>query len=304
MSAWTTDQNISPLGKPLPQAAEDDGFPFGRTDPDDADPRNLRLLRPRDEGPCRRPSNEADEFATSHSITLACARRALDEVVCGFPPATAADPMAVTSLTRNERGGTGLIATRHYEWMKAILGRNSTDAVLLYVDLFIDGVVGRGQNAVDAWHIARELAAYVKKFPQIKAELKWRYEAVGPGHVHAMFEHLLREIGSEDDLITMVKKYAATSKTYDGRLDAAVSAVALRREPTQEGSNSFYMYPVSVARVRKFLFDMLSGRPQEDLLAKSCLTAIDILRDEHGIATSDTRHPDVLSERPWPSEAG
>ena len=32
------------------------------------------------------------------------------------------------------------------------------------------------------------------------------------------------------------------------------------------------------------------------------LIAIDRLRDEHGIAANDTRHPDVMSERPWPPE--
>ena len=50
-------------------------------------------------------------------------------------------------------------------------------------------------------------------------------------------------------------------------------------------------------------FELLTGRPLEAALAKSCLIAIDVLRDEHGIAATDTRHPDILSERPWPSEA-
>jgi len=58
------------------------------------------------------------------------------------------------------------------EWMKAILGRDSPAAVLLYVDLFIEGVFGHGPNTVDAWHLGRELAKYVEKFPQLKPELK------------------------------------------------------------------------------------------------------------------------------------
>jgi hypothetical protein len=32
--------------------------------------------------------------------------------------------------------------------------------------------------------------------------------------------------------------------------------------------------------------------------------AIDKLRDEYGIAANDARHPDVLSEKPWPPEVG
>ena len=52
--------------------------------------------------------------------------------------------------------------------------------------------------------------------------------------------------------------------------------------------------------LRKTLFDLLSGSPKEAALAKNCLIAIDRIRDEHGIAANDTRHPDVMSERPWP----
>jgi hypothetical protein len=78
----------------------------------------------------------------------------------------------------------------------------------------------------------------------------------------------------------------------------------LRHEPVQDGSNSYYIHPASVARVRKILFGLLRDSPQIAALAKSCLTAIDVQRDEHGIAANDSRHPDVMSERPWPIEAG
>jgi hypothetical protein len=190
-----------------------------------------------------------------------------------------------------------------FVWTKAFLGRNSASAVLTYVDLFIDGTFGRGSRATNHWHVARELATYVQKFPQLKAELKKRYKAVATGPANAMLEHFFGEFGDEDDLIAMVKKYASNCQTYDERMAAAVRSITLRHEPVQDGSNSFYIHPVSVAQVRKFLFGLLCGTPQEATLAKSCLIAIDDLRDEHGIAANDTRHPDVLSEIPWPTEA-
>jgi hypothetical protein len=192
---------------------------------------------------------------------------------------------------------------RDFQWMKAMLGRDSAAAVLLYVDLFTEGVFGRGPQAVDAWHVGRELSAYVQKFPHLKAELKKRYE-FGTGRAQATLEHFFREFADENDLISIVERYAATGQTYDGRMAETVRAVALRREPVQGGPTSFYVHPASVARGRKFLFGLLGGSPQEAALARSCLTAIDVLRDEHGIAANDTRHPDVLSEIPWPPEAG
>jgi hypothetical protein len=191
-----------------------------------------------------------------------------------------------------------------FEWMKAILGRDSPAAVLLYVDLFIEGVFGQGPDAADAWHVGRELAAYVQKFPQIKPELKKRYEAVDTDPARSMFEHFFGEVGGDDDFIAMVKKYAASGQAYDGRMDGAVRAVAMREVPVSEGSNSFYIHPASVAQVRQFLFGLLRGTSQEAALATSCLTAIDVLRDEYGIAANDTRHPNVMSEIPWPPEAG
>jgi hypothetical protein len=191
-----------------------------------------------------------------------------------------------------------------FEWMKAVSGRDSDSAVLLYVDLYIEGVFGRGPHAADGWHVGRELAAHVREFPHLKPELKKRYDAVSIGPARAMLEHLFGEIGGDDDLIAMVKKYAASCQPYDGRMAGAVRAVALREVPAFDGSNSFYIQPASVAQVRKSLFALLGGSPQEAALARSCLTAIDILRDEHGIAANDTRHPDVMSEIPWPPEAG
>ena len=190
-----------------------------------------------------------------------------------------------------------------FEWMKAILARDSAAAVLLYVDLYIEGVFGQGPRAADAWHVGRELASVVQKFPQLEAELKKRYEAIGSGPGRAMLEHFFEEFGGGDELIAMLKKYAATSQTYDHTIDRAVRSVALRQEPVQDGSNAFYIHPASVAHIRKILFGLLGGSPQEAALAKSCLIAIDVLRDEYGIAANDTRHPDVLSENPWPQEA-
>jgi hypothetical protein len=119
-----------------------------------------------------------------------------------------------------------------------------------------------------------------------------------------MFEYLFGEIGDGDDLMTMVKEYAASGHTYDGRMAAAVRSVALRHEPVGDGSNSFNIHPDSVGPIRKDLFGLLGGTSPEAALAKSCLIAIDELRDEYGIAANDTRHPDVKSETPWPTEAG
>jgi hypothetical protein len=190
---------------------------------------------------------------------------------------------------------------RDYEWMKAILRRGSAAACLLYINLFVDGRFGHRPHGIDAWQVGRELAPHVGKFPQIKAELRRRYAtSSGPGR--ALIEHMFEEWGDEDDLIAMVKKYAPSGQSYDGLMDRVVRVVTLRQEPAPGGGGAYYLYPASVSRVRGTLFGMLSGTSQEAALAKTCLTAIDVLRDEHGIAENDTRHPNVRSSIPWPLE--
>jgi hypothetical protein len=191
-----------------------------------------------------------------------------------------------------------------YGWTNAFLGRNTASSVLLYVDLCIESVFGQGPRATGTFHLGQRLAACVQNFPEIRPEIQKRYERAGPGNARAMLEHLLREAATEDDLIIMVKKYVAEGRAYDGGMAGAVRGAALRRVPVSEGSNSFYIQPVAIPRARKFLFGLLGGSSQEATLARNSLSAIDELRDDHGIAANDTRHPDVMSEIPWPPEAG
>jgi NACHT C-terminal Alpha/Beta 2 len=204
----------------------------------------------------------------------------------------------LAKLAREHRG----IATE-FEWMKDILRRNTASAVLLYVDLFMEGIFGHEAHGPDAWHLGRELAQYVAKFPELKAELKKRYETAS-GKSRAMLEHLFGEIGDDEDLVAMVRKYAANGQRYDQRMDKAVYAVAVQEIPVSDGSNSYNIHPASVGAVRKTLFGMLDEKTGEAALAKQCLSTIDHLRDEHGIAANDPRHPDVMSGKPWPEESG
>ena len=189
-----------------------------------------------------------------------------------------------------------------YEWMKAILGRDSPSAVLLYLDLYLEGIFGRGPHAINSWNVGRELVSYAEKFPELEGEFKKRYEAVGDGPGRQMLEHLFGEFGGDDDLIAMVRKYAAGGQGYNSRMDAVVRAVALRHEPMSEGATAYYVQPASVSKIRKDLFGLIRGMGPEATLAKQCLVAIDQLRDEYGIAANDNRHPDVASKLPWPEE--
>ncbi|MGY4335494.1 hypothetical protein ACVWW3_000400 [Bradyrhizobium sp. LM2.9] len=204
----------------------------------------------------------------------------------------------VTSLARAHKD-----IADEYAWMQAILNRGTLESVLLYVDLFIECTLGTDPHGADAWHVGRQLAEYAQRLPELKPELRRRYETVGNGPGRAMLEHFFGEAATGEDLLAMVKKYAANSQGYDGQMARAVEAVAVDKVPVAEGSNSYSIYPAPVGGLRKALFDLLNGSATEAAIAKNCLEAIDTLRDEHGIAANDARHPDVMSERSWPPEA-
>ena len=190
-----------------------------------------------------------------------------------------------------------------HAWMRTILSRGTAESVLLYVDLFIGRVLGTEPHGVGAWQAGRQLAAYVDKFPELKPELKKRYETIGNGPGRRMLESFFSEVASQDDLVAMVKKYAANNQGYDGEMARAIRAVAVDEVLIAEGSNAYNIYPAPVGELRKALFDLLSGSSTEAELARWCLIAIDELRDEYGIAADDKRHPDVMSGQPWPPEA-
>jgi hypothetical protein len=191
-----------------------------------------------------------------------------------------------------------------FEWMRAILRRDTPSAVLLFVDLLCEGVFGQSPHGVDARHVGRNLAQYVAKFPGLKPELKKRLDAAPRGSkARVALEDLFSEIASESDVLAMIDRYAAEARSYDQQMASAVYGVTIDQVPIAEGSNTYNLHPRSVKDVRHALFAKLTAALPQAALAKRCLRSIDKLRDEHGIAANDPRHPDVLSGKPWPEEA-
>jgi len=193
--------------------------------------------------------------------------------------------------------------TSDYTWTRAILSRDTASAALLCLDLVTEGILGKGPNSHDNWHLGQQMAPLVERHPELQAELKNRYRDVRAGSGQTLLERLIGDIGDGDDVIEIVKNYLANGRRFDGQLAHALRGVTVWHEPVPGAETSYYIRPASVAKLRKFLFETVGGTPQEAALAVRCLMEIDELRDEYGIAAGDPRHPDIRSNRPWPSEA-
>src|SRR5271166_2076910 len=84
----------------------------------------------------------------------------------------------------------------------------------------------------------RELAVYVQKFPQLKAEMKQRYEAIRPGPARTMLEHLFGHCQS--------KFYTACSRTRE-RWSSTVFAHELPpRSAGFDAENRLYLFALTV----------------------------------------------------------
>src|SRR5262249_3597478 len=102
----------------------------------------------------------------------------------------------------------------------------------------------------------------------------------------------------------MVRSYARTGRPFDHRLHEAIRETALTRRPAVGWTTGAYeLRPVALSEVRRELFGMLTGDATEVAVGEACLTAIDEVRDKHGPAPFEPRHPDIRSRRPWPLAA-
>jgi hypothetical protein len=247
-----------------------------------------------------RPQSVVDGMAKVKAFYGAGHRQHFDRVVS----AVAKIPGAQGETLLAELVRTHTDIADDHTWIRAILARDTVSATLLLLDLVAEGVLGRGPHAVNGWYLIQQVAPLAKKHPDLKTELENRYRRVGPGPARALLEGVLAEIGGSDNAIAIVSNYVANERRIDGGLTQTLRGATIWQDPVPGSENAYYERPASVAKLRKFLFDMTDGTDQKATLAVRCLVVIDALRDEHGIAAGDPRHPDIRSGRPWPPEAG
>jgi hypothetical protein len=103
------------------------------------------------------------------------------------------------------------------------------------------------------------------------------------------------------------RKWRGPTPAPDGPLITdCITPSARPRSPSSQqpvGQGAYELHPVALTEMRRELFGMLAGSAAEAAIGEACLTAIDEVRDEHGPAPFEPRHPDIASGRPWPLAA-
>ncbi|MCI0393084.1 MAG: hypothetical protein MOB07_30500 [Acidobacteria bacterium] len=139
---------------------------------------------------------------------------------------------------------------------------------------------------------------------EVRAEVYNRYERVSANEDRVILEHAIAEVADADGVLLLVQGWAARGKSFDGVLHYAIERVALGKRPSADWAGTHEVFSVPVPGLRKRLFAMVKDDTTESRLVVACLTAIDELRDDYGLAESEPRHPDIDSGRPWPLAAG
>jgi len=191
---------------------------------------------------------------------------------------------------------------RVHEWVSALLGRPTVTTTRLLLDLISSAALPQGQESYDGWRLSNELAGLIHANPVLRQELLQRYADLKPGKGRSILEQAVVELATPDGLMAMIKVYAAEKRPFDGALSRMLERIALGKQPVSESPDAYELYSVDVSNLRKQLFAMLNG--PEANVAEACLTAIDELRDEHGRADSEPRHPDLTTGCPWPQITG
>jgi hypothetical protein len=170
------------------------------------------------------------------------------------------------------------------------------------LDLVEDGSLN-GPGQADSWWLSEQIAERCRVNPEFKAVVVKRYHSSIAGKSHELIELVASKIGDPALFMEMVKNYASSGRPFDGILNMAIEEMGLAKEPTDGWSSTYNLHPVPLTAVRKELFSMLLASPPEAKLAEACLLQIDQLRDDHGQAEFEPRHPDVEADRAWPTAA-
>ena len=209
----------------------------------------------------------------------------------GYSPGTDAEDILSEMARRDPAFMEG------YHWQRAML-RRGTDSCLKTLELSCNA-----ENSAKIV-ISHELAESAEKNPDFRTELMRRYEDESYIFCHSVIEEILAKNPDTCVVLAMVKSYASRKKKFDGLLGNAIRGVALKEFKVSYSRSVFEIHSSAVPDLRRQLFGMLGGDSERTGLAEACLTMIDRLRDEYGVAKSEPRHPDIESGRPWPLVAG
>lgn len=190
--------------------------------------------------------------------------------------------------------------TRGYAWYDALVKLGTEAAALFLLDRIGDGTVA-GEGRGRSWQMAKDLARFTEDYPNFRRELAQRYACAEDGEIRDLLEETLATTPDQDAVLSMIEAFARDGRAFLGsNLQTAIRNLAVGRRPADHSPFAFEEFSVSLADLRKKLFQLTMAHEQQASLARACLNCIEELRDEHGRINDEARHPDIRAGGRWP----
>ena len=219
------------------------------------------------------------------------APRFLEGMVGGF----AATPSAGAEETLFDLAEQDPRFYKNHQWRAAALKLGTVSSAHRLIELTANGAFNA--RSVDGWRASRELGALIEKFPEVRRQVYGLLKDGAPSPALALLARAVSENPDDEGILLLVD---IESKQKRPMLNwRTIEAVVTEHVPAENWSNTYNVVPVPVAELRQALLARtVDGGPAD--AAARCLTAIDLIRDERGVPSSEPRHPDLSSGRPWP----
>ena len=188
-----------------------------------------------------------------------------------------------------------------HDWFAALALRGSSYAARVLLELISEGTFrGRKENA-DPLFLARKLAVGMTEDETVRRGVYERYERDPSGTAGSVLEYAIAEAPDDDGILLLIRSYAAQGRRKLDALEHAIRHLAVGLRPSETFQGAEEQFSIDIAALRHRLFALFLRGDTDAQLAGDCLTLIDDLRDEHGSAESEPRHPDITADRPWPT---
>ena len=243
-----------------------------------------------------RPEATLEVLARSHPhIRLPWRLRPLLSAL-GFAPSDMAEQVLMGLAKEDAR------FLSDYHWFAALERRDTLSSLRMLLELICEGEAKVKGGQPDTWTFGRRLAAGMQSHPEFRAVVYARVASGVAQPAMAILEYAVAETPDEAGVMLLVESHAATGRAFSGTLDSAIENLAVEQRPLSDWAGVYEQISTPVLSLRKRLFDRSrAGAGNESSLALACLVHIDKLRDTHGLASGEPRHPDIASGAPWPT---
>jgi len=181
---------------------------------------------------------------------------------------------------------------KSYDWLNAVVLRDTASAVTRVLELICSGKVDGNQQGL----LSESITALVARHSDVYHNLLKRYGQLST-IAKAQIKPLIAKIANEEGLLVLVQNYGEEGLEFDWVLEEMINEIAMGKKTL---SNVYEYYCIDVSGLRKKLFEIVNEDGVAANVAAACLEKIDELRDKYGSVDSEPRHPDIESGHTWP----